>query len=85
MCKFVKNVLKIVAVLAAIAGIFAIVFHFLQKKDAMVDETIDSLDEREEEIEEEVAPELPKPKKFSYYSKEARDKRNYIKLPFHEA
>ena len=83
MCKFVKNLLKVIAVLAAIAGIFAVVFHFLQKKEAMVDETIDSLDEFEEETMEEDAEveeeaELPKRKKRSY-------KRSYITIPFHEA
>lgn len=77
MCKFAKNLLKVIAVLAAIAGVFAIVLHFLQKKEAMVDETIDSLDEFEETLFEE-EPELPKRKKRSY-------RRSYISIPFHEA
>ena len=82
MCKFAKNWVKVVAVLAAIAGVFAIVFHFLQKKEAMVDETIDSLDEfefEEDVFDEETGeePELPKRKKRLY-------RRSYISIPFHE-
>ncbi len=88
MCKFAKNLLKIVAVVAFIAGVAAVVFHFLQKKEAMVDETLDSLDNfvivddpavPEEELEEPAEPKVKKSLRW-----ESR-KRSYIKLPFHEA
>ena len=83
MCKFFRKLFKFLAVVAAIAGIAAAVFYFLQKKEAQVDETLDSLDEAHEEPAAET--DESRMQKISRYSKDLLEKRSYIKIPFHEA